>query len=334
MIDLLKLEPTTISRDLGGKYLLIYGKPKVGKTTFAAQMPKSLILATEKGYQALPNVHAQDIVKWSDIKQVVRQLKDEEVKKKFKTIVFDTVGIAYDLCEKYVASQNGKESIADIAWGRGYADTEKEFSNVLREISLLGYGIVFLAHSEERTEKDGEGDDAPTRLVVSPALSKRPYKIINAMVDLIAYVGEEYTEGDTESGHRYFYTRNAKDKVAGSRFRFLPAKIEFSYENLVHELAEAIELEADKAGVELSTEEVYATQGVSQVTYEELEERARAVWQKAISENPNNADIIYGYIEKIFGRVMKLSEITRNQIELYEVLVNQIERHFTNVLEK
>lgn len=117
MIDLLNLEPTTISRDLGGKYLLIYGKPKVGKTTFAAQMPKSLILATEKGYQALPNVHAQDIVKWSDIKQVVRQLKDEEVKKKFKTIVFDTVGIAYDLCEKYVASQNGKESISDIAWG-------------------------------------------------------------------------------------------------------------------------------------------------------------------------------------------------------------------------
>ena len=32
MIDILNLQPTTISRDLKGKYICIYGKPKVGKT--------------------------------------------------------------------------------------------------------------------------------------------------------------------------------------------------------------------------------------------------------------------------------------------------------------
>ena len=29
MIDILNIEPTVISRDLKGKYILIYGKPKI-----------------------------------------------------------------------------------------------------------------------------------------------------------------------------------------------------------------------------------------------------------------------------------------------------------------
>lgn len=35
MIDILNLQPTTISRDLRGKFVLIYGQPKSGKTTLA-----------------------------------------------------------------------------------------------------------------------------------------------------------------------------------------------------------------------------------------------------------------------------------------------------------
>lgn len=44
-IDLLNLEPTKISRDLKGKYVLIYAQPKAGKTSLAVQFPKNLLLA-------------------------------------------------------------------------------------------------------------------------------------------------------------------------------------------------------------------------------------------------------------------------------------------------
>lgn len=36
MINLLDLQPKKISKDLKGKYILMYGAAKVGKTTFAA----------------------------------------------------------------------------------------------------------------------------------------------------------------------------------------------------------------------------------------------------------------------------------------------------------
>lgn len=46
-IDLLTLEPQKISRDLRGKYVLLYGLPKVGKTSLAAQIDKVLIAGFE-----------------------------------------------------------------------------------------------------------------------------------------------------------------------------------------------------------------------------------------------------------------------------------------------
>ena len=105
MIDILNLQPTTISRDLKGKYICIYGKPKVGKTTFAVQAPRNLLLAFEKGYNALSGIKAQDINKWSDFKIVLRQLETEEAKAIYDTISIDTVGVMWDKCEEYICAQ-------------------------------------------------------------------------------------------------------------------------------------------------------------------------------------------------------------------------------------
>ena len=64
-IDILTIEPSVISRDLRGKYVIIYGKAKSGKTTSACSFPKSLLCAFERGYNAIGGVKAVDITKWS-----------------------------------------------------------------------------------------------------------------------------------------------------------------------------------------------------------------------------------------------------------------------------
>lgn len=43
MIDLLSLEPQSISKDLKGKYILLYGLPGVGKTSLASEFKNVLI---------------------------------------------------------------------------------------------------------------------------------------------------------------------------------------------------------------------------------------------------------------------------------------------------
>lgn len=67
-IDILNIQPSVISRDLKGKYIAIYGPEKCGKTTFAAQNPKTLICAFEIGTNFLSGIKAQPIQKWAKLK--------------------------------------------------------------------------------------------------------------------------------------------------------------------------------------------------------------------------------------------------------------------------
>jgi hypothetical protein len=77
-INLLALEPHKVSRDLSGYISYIYGEPKTGKTTLASQMDGALLLAFERGYNAIPGIIAQDITTWGELKQVIRELKKAE----------------------------------------------------------------------------------------------------------------------------------------------------------------------------------------------------------------------------------------------------------------
>lgn len=118
-IDIFGLEPNIVPRDLRAYTNLIYGPPKTGKTTAAAQFPKSLLLAFEIGYKALPGVVAAPVKTWSDVKGVLVQLKRPEAKDRYEVIIWDTFGIAYDLAEKFVCNREGVQKISDIPFGGG-----------------------------------------------------------------------------------------------------------------------------------------------------------------------------------------------------------------------
>ena len=136
-IDLQKLTPHKVSRDLSGYITYIYGAPKVGKTSLGADMPKPLLLAFERGYNALAGIIAQDISSWSEIKQVVRELKKPENKESFSTIIVDTVDVAAIQCEKYICGQNGVNALGEIPYGQGWTLLKKEFERIQEGLRSL-----------------------------------------------------------------------------------------------------------------------------------------------------------------------------------------------------
>lgn len=138
-INLLALQPNVVSRDLSGYITLMFGPAKIGKTTFGSKMPKPLLLAAEKGYNAIPGIVAQDITSWGDLRMVVRELKKPEVKERFSSLIVDTVDIMADLCQKYVCQQLGIESIGEGGWtNNGWAKYKKEFEETFRTLAQLG----------------------------------------------------------------------------------------------------------------------------------------------------------------------------------------------------
>ena len=313
-LDILNIQPSVISRDLKGKFVCIYSLPKVGKTSMACQFPKNLLLGFEHGWNAIGGVKAIDVTKWADFKLILRQLEKPEAKAMYDTITIDTIGIAWDACEQYICAQNGVQKISDIPWGGGYSACKKEFESCLRKITQLGYGLVIIAHVERRIEK--RADDSEVE-ILGPAIPKRAYEIVNQLVDIIGYIDVTWDEeGNSE---RWLYTRKTPTVMAGSRFKYLAPKIKFGYQELVDAIAEAIEKSEKIDGAKVVDKQENIIEET--LSFNEVRNEAMELWNKLIELDPENSKIILKKVEMVFGRVMKLSEITEDQVDLFNLVV-------------
>lgn len=156
----------------------------MGKTTTACKFPKPLLLATERGYSAIPGVKALPINSWGEIKQAVGQLKTKEAKESFVSVVLDTVDIAVDLCVKYTCADKGVSNIGDIPFGQGYAMVAKEFDETLRRIAQLGYSLIMISHSTDKVFTDESGVEYNK---IVPTLDKKAVNIVSRMADINGY---------------------------------------------------------------------------------------------------------------------------------------------------
>lgn len=316
-IDILNLQPTTISRDLKNKFILIYSLPKVGKTSFAAQFPRNLMLMGEKGYNAIAGIKVVDIPNWKTYKDVLKQLRSPAAKEMYDSITLDTVGIFWSLCEKYICTRESVDDLGDIPWGKGFAMCTREFEESLREITLLGYGLIFISHSEEKPVKQGSDET-----IIRPAIPRRAYEVVNRIVDIIGYIGVDYDEDGNSS--RTLYTRSTPGVVAGSRFRYMRNKIPFGYNELVNALTDAIE-EEGKNGAVLSNERhaQYVESLEDDKTFDEVMDRAKELWFSV--RDKDLIDQATAIVEKHFGKKIKLSEATEKQKEIVELVILDLE---------
>lgn len=323
-IDILSIEPSVISKDLKGKYICIYGSEKVGKTTFGAKLPKALFCNFEIGTNFIAGVRAINITRWTDFKIVLRQLEKEEAKDTYDTVVIDTVGQAYTLCETFTCAQHGVQKLGDVPYGAAYADCKKEFEAALRKITMMGYGICLICHSECK-KIDGPNDTVIE--TYAPAMPARAADVVNRLVDIIAYIDVQYDENG--NSNRSFITRRTPTIMAGSRLPYLPERIPFSYDNLVEAIDEAIEKQQNLDGATVVVDAIERSSISEELNYDQVRDKAFELWVKLVGQGEDaNAEIaqkILKKVEMIFNRPMKLSEITEDQVDLFNLVVLEME---------
>ena len=284
----------------------MYGLPGVGKTSLASEFKNVLIAGFEMGTNALNNVYVQPIKTWKDWRDMVKQLCTKDaLKDKFDSIAIDTADFAWDLCVKWICSQNGVEKLGDIPWGGGYDLAKKEYTQTFRDLTYSGYGLVFISHSTEKTYKNEKGEDY-TQIV--PALPNRPFDIVNKMVDIIAYIREIPVEiGDKVENKRYMFLRGDQRFLAKSRFKYIKPRIELSYQGLVDAIFEAIDEEVAHTGGTASNEEnPYTKQN-----FEEIMEDAKQLWGQVVQNDKTEQAL--AILEEEFGKPTRFSEILPEQ---------------------
>lgn len=320
-IDLLSLQPHKVSRDLSGYITFIYGPAKCGKTTFGSKMPGALLLAFERGYNALPGVVAQDVTTWGEMKQTMRELKKPEVKERFKSIIVDTVDIAADLCQKYICSQLGIENIGDGGWAtNGWAKYKKEFEDTFRTLAQLGYAVVFISHDKEKTISP---QNAKEYQQIGSSMQSSALAIIENMSDIIGYAHPKMTE----NGARMVLTLRSEDNSVrcGCRFRYIESEIDFTYDALTKALNKAIDDEAWETNNQYVTSERQSAPILKEYNYDALMEEFQTLAGGLMErDSATNGPKITQIIDKYLGKGKKISEATRDQAEFIYLIVNEI----------
>lgn len=333
-INLLDIAPHQVSRDLRGYSVFFYGEPKSGKTTIATKFPRHLLLAFEKGYNAIPGAMAQPINSWAEFKKVLKQLPDPKVKEKFETIIVDTADIAYDLCEKYICANAkrsdggfGVDSIGDIPFGKGYTMVAKEFDESLRSIVQMGYGLVLISHAVDKIFTDETGKEFNQ---IVPTLGSKPRNIVSRMCDIIGYSRAIQNEDGTTTTK--LFMRGTPRYIAGSRFKYTPDYIDFTYNDLVKAIGDAIDKQMQEDGAEFFTDErtnVYA-EVTQELDFDELVATFNNIVNSIIENNDEEKfqnywqPRIIQITEKYLGKGQKVNQCSREQTEALDLIVTDL----------
>ncbi len=126
-----KTKPTT---DLAKQSILLYGVPKLGKSSFASQFPEAMFFECEPGLNHL-EVFKVPTYSWEAFLEACKLLAKGD--HNFKTLVIDTVDNAFKMCSDYVCAKHGIEYEGDMGHGKGWALVKNEWHRVLTRLASL-----------------------------------------------------------------------------------------------------------------------------------------------------------------------------------------------------
>ena len=140
--------------------MLVYGDHKIGKSTFAAGMPKPVFVQVEDGLIGL-SVEATDLCKsLNDFHMAIDLIEDSEG---YKTLVIDSLDWLERLIWKDVCEKKGWEQIGDGPYGAGYKLALKEWGEVLKRLIDINQEkkmmICLIAHAKISKFEDPERDN-------------------------------------------------------------------------------------------------------------------------------------------------------------------------------
>jgi len=191
------------AEDLTGATILLYGERKIGKTSLLSHYPDTLFLMFEPGGSGL-SLYQIAVTDWSHFMKVVDELLGAT---NFKHVVIDTSDIAYEMCTTYTCKKDGVSHPSEGNYGSVYANIDANFKKEVNRLLKSGRGVTFISHADDKEFESLTGKKYQKTI---PSVSKRAYKFIVGLADIIAYYGYYGQErfltirgsDSLESGHR------------------------------------------------------------------------------------------------------------------------------------
>ena len=205
------------------KIMLLYGAPKVGKTTTLSQLDNCLIVDTEQGSHMIDGTIAECRSR-QDLISLLEELID--IKTQYKYIALDTIDNIADWAEYSVCEEENVRAVQDLPFGKGFGLVRQKVMNTIDAFSRITDHLIIIGHRKVAyAVADGSNLVVPESL----DLTGKTKNLIMSKCDAIGYVYRD--EDDLRVSFK------ANDAVeAGSRCPHLKGQdVKFEWSNIYKE---------------------------------------------------------------------------------------------------
>lgn len=231
MIDLSTIVPARI---ITPPRIVLYGPPKIGKTTFSADIPGNILLDIEGGSGALnvARIQKAQLAAFADVLVALNAMIEQE--HNFSMLTVDSIDWLEALIFAQVAKEHGKKTIDEIGYGAGYSaavNLWKQFLDLLTRLrDEKGMAILLIAHDIVK-RYDNPLTESYDRHQLK--LHAKSAAIITEWADCLLFANQEvYTSKEEvgfkkrivrgRAGDRVLHTVESPAFMAGNRYGLAP----------------------------------------------------------------------------------------------------------------
>lgn len=203
-------------------FWIFYGRPKTGKSTFAATWDKPLCFDLEAGYKYIE----ADIIMPESYKDFLKELSNPKTLKPYNTIIIDTLDLVYEWIEKETITElnlKGKtaySSVGEFPHGNGWAisrlNLKKFVFNEIFKITRMNKNVIGIVHEKAITVKKGNIEDVEYKL----SFPGQTATMIASLADVVGRIYSKKIAGRFEP--RLSFIPGSDDD--GSRLKILANK--------------------------------------------------------------------------------------------------------------
>ena len=204
------------------KTLLLYGAPKVGKTTALSKLDNCLIIDTEGGANMIEG-YVESV---KDRAELITLLKEAQDGHEFKYVAIDTIDRVATWADKAVCEEEGVTAVQDLPFGKGFGLVREKVLNTIHFLKEIFPHVIIIGHRKwARAIVDSKDIVEPESLDLTGKLKN----MLMADCDAIGYV---YRDDEKKKLMVSFKANEALE--AGSRSPHLRGKeIELKW-NLIY----------------------------------------------------------------------------------------------------
>lgn len=341
--------------DIANYSYLLNGTAGIGKTTLAVELGKKLYgdeglflitIGEEPTADHIGGAFGDVAKDWDTLEEMINYLiKNKKEFPETRMIGFDTVDELFRISEEKVIKEfNASVSnISDRAksikqcYGGYQAGENKVIDKVVSTVFKLreaGFGLFFIGHTKQKNKKDILTDIEYEQLTSN--LENKYYNAIKDKVNIVATAYVERTMNDIETVKDAFSKKNKqvgkltdekrvisfRDEEYAidvkSHFEYIEPKIEFSTDNFINTVTDAIKKQAEKYHGKITPEKF------EQIRQQQVEEKQKIVAEKVVIDVAKNEKLI-AKIQANLAKIdmAKLQEImTKYEIQNFQDVEN------------